>query len=86
MPPNPPDLAKKDFESLAEFRFQMRRFERFSELAAQGEGIAPQQYLLMLQVKGTPARTWATVGELAHRLHAQDKAFFYGAFIVEEIV
>jgi S-adenosylmethionine-diacylglycerol 3-amino-3-carboxypropyl transferase len=24
--------------------------------------------------------------ELAHRLHAQDKAFFYGAFIVEEIV
>ncbi|MES2188107.1 MAG: MarR family winged helix-turn-helix transcriptional regulator [Pseudomonadota bacterium] len=68
MPPNLPDLAKKDFESLAEFRFQMRRFERFSELAAQGEGIAPQQYLLMLQVKGTPGRTWATVGELAHRL------------------
>lgn len=61
-------FTKTDFETLAEFRYQMRRFERFSELAAQGEGIAPQQYLLMLQVKGTPGRSWATVGELAHRL------------------
>ncbi|HYP83701.1 MarR family winged helix-turn-helix transcriptional regulator [Variovorax sp.] len=67
MPASPP-LAKHHFEVLAEFRYQMRRFERFSELAAQGEGITPQQYLLMLQVKGTPGRDWASVGELAERL------------------
>jgi len=61
-------LSKHHFEVLAEFRYQMRRFERFSELAAQSEGITPQQYLLMLQVKGTPGREWSSVGELAERL------------------
>ena len=28
-------LHKTDFEQLSEFRYQMRRFERFSERAAQ---------------------------------------------------
>ncbi|HEY1608927.1 MAG TPA: helix-turn-helix domain-containing protein [Paraburkholderia sp.] len=64
-------LAKTDFEQLSEFRYQMRRFERFSEQAAQGEGITPLQYLLLLHIKGYPKREWATVGELAERLQAQ---------------
>lgn len=64
------ELNKIDFEQLSEFRYQMRRFERFSEQAAQGEGITPLQYLLLLHVKGYPGRTWATVGELAERLQA----------------
>ncbi|CAG4913562.1 MarR family winged helix-turn-helix transcriptional regulator [Paraburkholderia saeva] len=64
-------LAKSDFEQLSEFRYQMRRFERFSEQAAQGEGITPLQYLLLLHIKGYPDRDWATVGELAERLQAQ---------------
>ncbi|MCP3727819.1 MarR family transcriptional regulator [Paraburkholderia sp. CNPSo 3272] len=65
------DLDKVDFEQLSEFRYQMRRFERFSEQAAQAEGITPLQYLLLLHVKGYPGRTWATIGELAERLQAQ---------------
>ena len=64
-------LAKTDFEQLSEFRYQMRRFERFSERAAQGEGITPLQYLLLLHVKGYPGREWATIGELAEGLQAQ---------------
>jgi DNA-binding MarR family transcriptional regulator len=64
-------LAKTDFEQLSEFRYQMRRFERFSERAAQGEGITPLQSLLLLHVKGYPGREWATIGELAERLQAQ---------------
>ena len=64
-------LSKNDFEQLSEFRYQMRRFERFSERAAQGEGITPLQYLLLLHVKGYPGRSWATIGELAERLQAQ---------------
>ncbi len=64
-------LAKTDFEQLSEFRYQMRRFERFSEHAAQAEGITPLQYLLLLHVKGYPGREWATIGELAERLQAQ---------------
>lgn len=49
----------------------MRRFERFSEQAAQSEGITPLQYLLLLHIKGYPGRDWATVGELAERLQSQ---------------
>lgn len=64
-------LAKRDYEQLSEFRYQMRRFERFSERAAQAEGITPLQYLLLLHVKGYPEREWATIGELAERLQAQ---------------
>ncbi|WP_255212746.1 MarR family transcriptional regulator, partial [Burkholderia pseudomallei] len=65
------ELRKTDFEQLSEFRYQMRRFERFSERAAQSEGITPLQYLLLLHIKGYPERDWATVGELAERLQAQ---------------
>jgi DNA-binding MarR family transcriptional regulator len=65
------ELSKADFEQLSEFRYQMRRFERFSEQAAQGEGITPLQYLLLLHIKGYPDRAWATIGELAERLQAQ---------------
>jgi DNA-binding MarR family transcriptional regulator len=64
-------LSKADFSALSEFRYQMRRFERFSENAAQAEGITPLQYLLLLHIKGYPGRDWATVGELAERLQAQ---------------
>ncbi|MGF6917022.1 MarR family winged helix-turn-helix transcriptional regulator [Paraburkholderia sp. 40] len=64
-------LLKSDFEQLSQFRYQMRRFERFSEQAAQSEGITPLQYLLLLHIKGYPERDWATVGELAERLQAQ---------------
>jgi DNA-binding MarR family transcriptional regulator len=65
------ELAKADFEQLSEFRYHMRRFERFSEQAAQGEGITPLQYLVLLHIKGYPDREWATIGELAERLQAQ---------------
>jgi DNA-binding MarR family transcriptional regulator len=64
-------LSKENFEQLSEFRYQMRRFERFSEQATQGEGITPLQYLLLLHIKGYPDRDWATIGELAERLQAQ---------------
>jgi len=64
-------LTKPNFEQLSEFRYQMRRFERFSEQAAQSEGITPLQYLLLLHIKGYPGRDWATIGELAERLQAQ---------------
>ncbi len=67
-------LAKQDFEVLAEFRYQMRRFERFSELAAQAEGLTPQQYLVLLQIRGRPGREWASVGEIAERLQIKPHA------------
>jgi DNA-binding MarR family transcriptional regulator len=64
------NLSKRDFEQLSAFRYQMRRFERFSEQAAHGEGITPLQYLLLLHIRGYPGRDWATIGELAERLQS----------------
>lgn len=64
-------LSKADFESLSEFRYQLRRFLRFSEDAAQSEGLTPLQYQLLLHIKGYPGRDWAAVGELAERLQTQ---------------
>jgi DNA-binding MarR family transcriptional regulator len=64
-------LTKSDYEALSDFRYQLRRFLRFSEDAAQAEGLTPLQYQLLLHIKGFPGREWATVGELAQRLQSQ---------------
>lgn len=71
MPLSPTALDKADFTTLSEFRYQMRRFERFSDDVIQTHGITPLQYLLLLHIKGYPGRDWATVGELAERLQAK---------------
>jgi DNA-binding MarR family transcriptional regulator len=68
----PPDagdpLTKQDFEALARFRFGIRRYLRFSEETVRRHGVTPQQYQLMLALKGFPGREWAVVRELAERL------------------
>ncbi|APR05391.1 MarR family winged helix-turn-helix transcriptional regulator [Thauera chlorobenzoica] len=63
-------LEKAEFETLADFRYQLRKFLRFSELLTRRHGITNLQYLLLLQIKGFPGRDWAQVGELAERLQA----------------
>ena len=69
--PTLPDAMRKgDFEALADFRYQIRRYLRFSETISQQHGITVLQYLLLLQVKGYPGREWATIAELAERLQA----------------
>ena len=64
-------MSKAEFETLAQFRYQLRRFLRFSEEATRRKGVTPLQYQLMLQIKGFPGREWATVVELAERLQAK---------------
>lgn len=66
----PEALRKGDFEALADFRYQIRRYLRFSETISQQHGITVLQYLLLLQVKGYPGRDWATIAELAERLQS----------------
>ncbi|MGH3781581.1 MAG: MarR family winged helix-turn-helix transcriptional regulator [Pseudonocardiaceae bacterium] len=61
-------LTKRDFEALAQFRFGIRRYLRFSEETVRRDGLTPQQYQLLLALKGFPGREWATVRELAERL------------------
>lgn len=64
-------MSKAEFEVLAAFRYQLRRFLRFSEELTRRHGVTPLQYQLMLQVRGFPGRDWATVAELAERLQAK---------------
>lgn len=64
-------MSKAEYELLAQFRYQLRRFLRFSEETTRRMGITPLQYQLMLQIKGFPGREWATVVELAERLQAK---------------
>jgi DNA-binding MarR family transcriptional regulator len=60
-----------EYRSLAEFRYQMRRFLHFSEAAARDAGIEPQQHQLMLAVKGTPDGEEPRIAYLAERLQIQ---------------
>ena len=61
-------LTKQEFEALARFRFGIRRYLRFSEVTVRRHGLTPQQYQLLLALKGFPDREWATIRELAERL------------------
>ena len=67
----PRPMTKRDFESLARVRFAMRSYVRFSDEAVRGFGLTPQQYQLLLALKGFPGREWASVGELAERLQVR---------------
>lgn len=62
------ELPLSLYRSLSEFRHQVRCFLRFSEDAARGHGIEPQQHQLLLAVKGLPKGKNPTIGELARRL------------------
>jgi DNA-binding MarR family transcriptional regulator len=59
---------------LAQFRYRLRRFLRFSEKAARAAGVTPQQHQLMLGVAGFTGRGWATISELREFLQERHNA------------
>jgi DNA-binding MarR family transcriptional regulator len=63
-------LSKKEFETLSDFRYQLRCFLRFSEKITHDLGITNLQYLVLLHIKGYKGREWASIGELAERLQS----------------
>lgn len=63
-----PSLGKPDYETLAEFRYLLRRFVAFSDAAAEEAGLRPQQHQALLVIKGFPGRERITIGALAERL------------------
>ena len=65
------EISLSQYQSLAEFRYQLRRFLHFSEQAARSVGLEPQQHQLLLALKGLPEGRTATVSELAERLQIQ---------------
>jgi DNA-binding MarR family transcriptional regulator len=64
-------LTLADYQSLAELRYQIRRFLHFSEQTAREAGLEPRQHQLMLTLKGLPVGARPRIGELAERLQIQ---------------
>jgi DNA-binding MarR family transcriptional regulator len=64
-------LSLRQYRALADFRYELRRFLRYSEDVTRRHGVTPLQYQLLLQVKGYPGNEEATVGGLAERLQAK---------------
>jgi DNA-binding MarR family transcriptional regulator len=61
-------LSVEQFQRLAEFRFQLRRFLHFSHIAAEGAGLRPQQYQLLQCVYGMPSELDPTIANVAARM------------------
>lgn len=61
-------LTLSDYQALAEFRHQIRRFLHFSEQAVKQAGLERGQYQLMLAIKGIPASVRPRIRELADRM------------------
>ncbi|HWR16488.1 MAG TPA: MarR family transcriptional regulator [Terriglobales bacterium] len=62
------EISLQDIQALAEFRYNIRRFLRKSEEILREHDLKPQQYLLMLSVKGLPAGVPTTITHIAERL------------------
>jgi DNA-binding MarR family transcriptional regulator len=64
-------LSVSDYQALAEFRFQIRKFLHFSDLAIVAAGLERAQYQLMLTIKGLPAELRPRIRDVANRMLIQ---------------
>jgi DNA-binding MarR family transcriptional regulator len=68
-PSSRPD--RQDYQILSEFRYLIRCFLEFSEVAAHSIGLPPRQHQALLAIKGFAGNRSPTLGELAERLKIQ---------------
>ena len=70
--PDPPAAParpdRQEYRTLSEFRYLIRRFLEFSQIAAAAAGLTSRQHQALLAIKGFPRDGEPTVGELAERL------------------
>lgn len=64
-------VSKAEYEALAEFRYAIRLYLRFSEQAAHAVGLTPQQHQALLAIQGFPEGQPVTISILAERLQIQ---------------
>ena len=62
------ELSTAEYQALAELRYRIRKFLREGDTVASETGLEPQQYLLLLMIRGIPDGQEATVSNLAERL------------------
>jgi DNA-binding MarR family transcriptional regulator len=61
-------LESERLQTLAEFRYELRKFLKFSEQCSSQAALQPQQHQLLLQIAGAPPTTLVTVSYVAERL------------------
>jgi DNA-binding MarR family transcriptional regulator len=66
-----PTVTPAAYRALAEFRYRIRCFLIASEEAARAVGLEPQQYLLLLAIRGLPEAQKPTIQTLADRLRVR---------------
>ena len=64
-------ITADDFRKQAEFRHHLRRFLRGSEVNAKAFGLEPNQYQLLLAIKGLPENASPNISTLAERLQIE---------------
>jgi DNA-binding MarR family transcriptional regulator len=62
------EITPPEYQALAELRYRIRKFVREGDAIASAAGLEPQQYLLLLMIRGIPDGQEATVRTLAERL------------------
>jgi len=66
-----PTAEEYDIHALFVFRYQIRKFLHFSESAARGEGLEPQQHQLLLATKALEQEGPPSIRALADHLFIQ---------------
>ena len=62
------EITTDEYRALAELRYRIRHFLREGDTVARDAGLEPQQYLLLLTLRGLPEGEEATIRTLAERL------------------
>jgi len=62
------EITTAEYRALAELRYQLRLFLKEGDATARQAGLEPQQYLLLLAIRGLPEHAEATIRALAERL------------------
>jgi DNA-binding MarR family transcriptional regulator len=62
------EITTEEYQALAELRYRIRHFLHAGDAVARAAGLEPQQYVLLLMVRGLPEGKVATIQTLAERL------------------
>src|SRR5437763_7882949 len=65
------NLSIADYQALAEFRYQIRKFLHISDSAISEAGLERSQYQLMLTIKGMPDGVRPRIRDVANRMLIQ---------------
>jgi DNA-binding MarR family transcriptional regulator len=61
-------IRDTEYRALAELRYRIRHFIKEGDAAARRSNLEPQQYLMLLAIRGLPRESEASVRTLAERL------------------